>query len=217
MAISAHFEELSQPADTAREPRRKLLLEARGATASGEAGVLVHNISATGLLLESAAALAADDPIEIELPQAGATSAKVVWTSGRLAGCQFDAPISAAALSAAQLRSAATPGIELAGAVPDEAFAAQLQRLRRERGLTLAQVAAQLGVSKPTVWAWERGKAHPVESRLDALAAALGVTREALLPARAAPALRALLAQCREQIASAVGTLPANVRIMIEL
>lgn len=221
MAIAAHFEDLphSSPESvgTPRELRRKLLLEAQGSTASGAAAVQVHNISATGLLLESAAVLAAGERIEIELPQAGATGARVVWTSGRLAGCQFDAPISAAALSAAQLRGAASPEVDLAGPATAEGLAAQLQRLRRQRGLTLAQVAAQLGVSKPTVWAWERGKAQPVESRLDALAEALGVTREELLPGRTAPALRTLLAQCRDRIAGAVGTTPANVRIMIEL
>ena len=57
MAVAGHLEETSGGA--AREPRRKLLLEAAGATAAGEAtGVLVHNISATGLLLESPVALA---------------------------------------------------------------------------------------------------------------------------------------------------------------
>lgn len=220
MAISAHFEDLPQSGITPRDQRRKLLLEARGSTASGAAAVLVHNISTTGLLLESDAALADGEAIEIELPHAGGTRARVVWTSGRLAGCQFDSPISPAALSAAQLQSAAAPQADLAAsahALPDEVLGVQLQRLRKARGLTLAQVAQLLGVSKPTVWAWERGKAHPVESRLEALAEALGVTREELLPGRTAPALRTLLARCRDQIASAVGTSPTNVRIMIEL
>ena len=220
MAITAQFEDLPQSGPTPRAARRKLLLEAQGSTAAGPAAVLVHNVSATGLLLESGAALAPGESIEIELPEAGATAARVVWTSGRLAGCQFDAPISAASLSAAQLKGIISAEIGLAGPVqayPDADFGSLLQRLRKARGLTLAQIAVQLGVSKPTVWAWERGKAHPVESRLDALAAALDVTRDELQPARTAPAISALLAQCRDQIAQAVGTSPAHVRIMIEL
>lgn len=220
MAITAHFEDLPRSGPTPREPRRKLLLEAQGSTAAGPATVLVHNVSATGLLLESGASLTAGERIEIDLPEAGVASARVVWTSGRLAGCQFDAPISSASHSAAQLKGLAAAELGMAGpmqALPEADFGALLQRLRKARGLTLAQVAVQLGVSKPTVWAWERGKAHPIESRLDALAAALDVTREELQPARTAPAISALLAQCRDQIAQAVGTSSAHVRIMIEL
>lgn len=56
-----------------------------------------------------------------------------------------------------------------------ETFSAQLRRLREERGLSLAQIAGPLGVSKPTVWAWENGKANPLASRIGALAAILGV------------------------------------------
>ena len=100
---------------------------------------------------------------------------------------------------------------------PDD-LPARLQRLRKERGLTLAQVAGQLGVSKPTVWAWERGRARPIEERVDALAEALGVTRgELMATGETSLALRELLARSREQIAAAFGTRPENVRIMIEL
>ena len=46
----------------------------------------------------------------------------------------------------------------------------RLNHLRRERGMTLAQVASALGVSKPTVWAWEKGKARPLPERIAAIA-----------------------------------------------
>src|SRR3546814_1282992 len=68
--------------------------------------VLVHNISESGLLLESDAAIAVGDRIEIDLPHAGESPATVVWVSDRLVGCRFDTAISPATLSAAQLSTA---------------------------------------------------------------------------------------------------------------
>lgn len=220
MAIAAQFEELPGLAGKPREPRRKLRLEAQGALASGTAtSVLVHNISATGLLIESAMPLSIGEQIDVDLPHAGLTSAKVVWTSGRLFGCEFGAPVSSAALSAAELRSTVRPETGTAAQPEphaDESFGARLHRLRKERGLTLSQIADRLGVSKPTVWAWERGKARPVASRLEALADILGLPRSELLPRQSMPGVQDLLARSREQIAEALGTSPDKIRILIE-
>ncbi|OCC25086.1 XRE family transcriptional regulator [Croceicoccus estronivorus] len=221
MAIAAHFEETAAGGSKARASRRKLLLEAQGALASGDsASVLVHNISATGLLLESRIPLAIDEAITVDLPESEATPAKVVWTSGHLFGCRFDTPISAAVLSAAELRSAVDADVTFTmreETVSNESFGVRLQRLRKERGLTLAQVAEELGVSKPTVWAWEQGRARPVDSRVQTLADVLGVGRAELLAGHDTAELRDLLARSKEQIAVAFHTNPDNVRIMIEL
>lgn len=220
MVIAAYFEE-TKGAGKPRDPRRKLSLKANSARASGEAAsVSIHDISASGLLLESKVALVVDEKIDIDLPHAGVTSAKVIWNSGDLFGCRFDAPISTATLSAAQLSSAVHQPIAAAPpkpAIPDESFGVRLHRLRNDKGLTLSQIATQLGVSKPTVWAWEQGKARPVDSRIEALAATLGVPASELVPGRDSPALRDLLARAREQIASSFGISPDKVRIMIDL
>lgn len=223
MAITAHFEESAAPAGKARARRRTLQLEAQGSRASGSAtAVQVHNISATGLLIESGAGLEIGEVIVVDLPQAGATPATVIWSSGGLFGCEFDAPLSTAVLSAVELRSAITVPIagrttEIGEGTSDESFGLRLQRLRKERGLTQAQVATEMGVSKPTVWAWEQGRARPVESRIGTLAEVLGVDRASLLAGPDISALSELLARSREQIAVAFGTNPENVRIMIEL
>lgn len=220
MVITAYFEE-AKSAGKPRAPRRKLSLETSSARSSGEAAsVSVHDISASGLLLESKVALVVDEKIDIELPHAGVTPAKVVWNSGDLFGCQFDTPISTATLSAAQLRSAVHQTVEVIpvkAVVPDESFGVRLHRLRTEKNLTLSQIATQLGVSKPTVWAWEQGKARPVDSRIEALAATLGVPASELVPGRDSPALREMLSRAREQISSAFGISPDKVRIMIDL
>ena len=219
MAYAAHWEDAS--ADQRRdEARRTLRLEAEGVTGDGErAEVLVHNLSEGGLLLETAATLSVGEEIDIELPHVGTTPAMARWQSGRLFGCEFIAPLPAAALSAAQLRSvpagAAQPG---ASALPDAGFPARLQRLRKARGLTLAQVAEALGVSKPTVWAWEQGRSRPVESRLASLIEALGVSRSELFPENGAPdGLDRLIERVRDEVAAAARTAPDRVRIMVEL
>lgn len=224
MAVAAHLDETPQTGRSgarARDPRRELRLETAGETASGtETNVLIHNVSTTGLLLESQVALTDGEAIDIALPLAGMTRAHVVWASGNLYGCRFDTPIAQGTLSAAQLRSAVSAGFDLGGRrdlVPDEGFAARLHRLRAAAGLTMAALAQQLGVSKPTVWAWEQGKARPVGARIEALAAALGVPENELVAGQDDAAVRDLLERARQQIARAVGTSAERIRISIEL
>ena len=53
-----------------------------------------------------------------------------------------------------------------------------LRRLRGEAGLTVAQLAAQGGVSTGTIKRWEAGSGLPVRAPLTGLAAALGVPVE---------------------------------------
>jgi transcriptional regulator with XRE-family HTH domain len=221
MAIAAHLGEAAA-ASQRRQPRRQLRLAAQGQTATGgSTDVLIHNVSANGLLLESTTELAVGERIEIDLPHARATGASVIWSSGVLYGCQFDVPISVATLSAAQLRGTAPPTGDVETAetapTPDESLGARLNRLRKASGLTLDRLAAELGVSKPTVWAWERGKARPNPGRLEDLARALGVPASEVTGEGASRVGAELLARSREQIAAAFGTSPDRVRIMIEL
>jgi DNA-binding XRE family transcriptional regulator len=224
MVIAAHFDRSPHDGGKVRDPRRMLRLEARGLTASGDAArVLVHNISASGLLLESEVGLEPNERIDVDLPQAGTIPARVIWASGSYYGCQFEAAISTAVLSATQLRSETPGSAALAGAAGDlrapagGSFGAKLQRLRKDRGLTQAALAEQLGVSKPTVWAWEQGKARPVESRMDALAQALDVPAAELLIGSDSAFLGDLLARAKGQIAGALGVSPNQVRIVVAL
>lgn len=221
MTIVAHLEDGSEAGARPRDPRRKLRFAARGDLPSGAfAEILVHNISATGLLLETEASLLVDERITIELPQAGATQARVVWTSGSFFGCQFHTPITAAALSAAQLRAVAGDSAQpTPGGRPDTdvSFGARLQRLRKLRGISQSHVASQLGVSKPTVWAWEHDKARPIDARIADLAEVLGVTSAELISGDGAPIADDIVSRSRERIASAYGTSPDKVEIWVKL
>jgi transcriptional regulator with XRE-family HTH domain len=217
VAIPAHFEQAA--VDDRRAPRGKLWLDTQGTSASGKTSdVLVHNISPTGLLIECSAQFSPGETIEIELPQVGGTAATVVWTSGRLCGCQFDQPISDAALGAARLSSVVDDGVDLSPPqLPSEPFGSRLERLRKARGLTLAQVAAQLDVSKPTVWAWEKERARPLDDRMEDLAHVLGVPSSDLVTGQDSAAVQSVVARCRDEIARACGASPDKIRISIEL
>lgn len=219
MPIPAQMIQQLDPPDDRGAGRRRLLLEMLGELGSGETrAVTVHNISTTGLLIECPDPLAMGETIDIDLPQAGTAAARVVWESERFFGCEFVAPISAAELGAALLQSVPVRADNEPSRLPgDESFAARLRRLRREARLTLAQVATKLGVSKPTVWAWEQGKARPVEGRIDALARVLGVPASELIPGSSSPALADILSRARNGIAAQLGTNPDKIKIMVEL
>jgi DNA-binding transcriptional regulator YiaG len=220
MPIAAHFEELTADAKRPRAPRRRLLLSAAAATPSGQtSSVLIHNVSASGLLIETRAALLESDRFDIVLPELGPTATFVVWNSGNLFGCRFAVPLGAAVLSSLQLRADAAPPREPTPLSPSqtETLPVRLARLRKQQGLTLESLAELVGVSKPTVWAWEQGKSRPTPDRLAKLAARLGVVEEDLLTGRNHDALAQALANAREQVAGAFGVDPARVKVMIEL
>lgn len=230
MPIAAHFE--VEDSDTGfadgkrRAERRRLLLETQGALASGgETQVILHNVSESGALLESRVELEIGESLEIELPEIPQARARVIWASGQLYGCAFDVRVPTATLSAVQLRGAVRADLGLEpmpvpvgpNPIGGESLGERLHRLRKLRGLTQGELANRLGVSKPTVWAWEQGRARPIEDRIEAIAEALGVESGDLRPTRTVPGLADLIARCRDQIATAMETAPEKVRIMVEL
>lgn len=203
-----------------RSARRNLPLLVQGRTSTDTpVGVQIYNISETGLLIECDADLAAGDRIQIDLPHAGTVWAKTVWTSGLLVGCQFDAPVSSATLSAAQLQSAASPHLNMGedSPRPTDHFGARLQRFRVRKGLSQMDIAAHLGVSAPSISGWEKGRTRPKHARLDALADLLGVSLAELLDEPEPEDIHALIDRSRDQIARAMGTTSDKVRITVEL
>lgn len=218
MAISGYFLPAAPGDDDRGSARRKLSLPAEGRQ-NGDTGirVLIHNISETGLLLESDVDLSPGDRIEIDLPHAGDISAAVVWVSDRLFGCRFDVPVSPATLSAAQLRSAVTHDEDDTSPPGDDTFGTRLQRLRVRAGLNQADVADRMSVSAPAVSGWEKGRARPKHGRMAALAEILGVQTAELLGDHAPEELHDLVDRSRRQIALAMGTSEDKVRIIIEL
>ena len=222
MAIAAHFEDYTHDKPGDRAPRRQLRLEAAALTPSGMATqVLIHNVSESGLLIETSAILAEGERFDVVLPDAGPTAALVVWHSVNFYGCRFAEPLNAGELDALQRRSDAAPqgepDLPLSPSAQVETLPVRLARLRKQQGLTLDMLAELVGVSKPTVWAWERGKARPTAERIAALAAQLGVSEDDLRTGRDIDALEQALAAAREQVAAAFGVDQARVKIIIEV
>lgn len=110
MALQNQFASIETSTDSRGRLRRKLLLEVDASTPAREAyRTVVRNLSETGLLIETTAALALGDLIEVDLPRAGAAAATVMWNSDRLFGCNFAEDLSAGAVSAALLQAASQP------------------------------------------------------------------------------------------------------------
>ncbi|NVE95019.1 helix-turn-helix domain-containing protein [Altererythrobacter lutimaris] len=220
MPAKGHLENRG-PMDARGAERRELQLEARGKLESGvQANLSVHNISTSGMLIETAEELRVGEQLLVHLPEAGEVSAEVVWSSDRLFGCKFAQAISAGSLAASQLRGDPLAPLGL-GATQSKlggvAFGKRLEQLRKARSMTLSDVAERLGVSKPTVWAWEKGKAKPIEDRFPALARVLGIEQDELLGMASPSGGQEALEEARAMIADAFGVTSDKIRVMIEL
>ena len=168
------------------EARRHLLF---ATTARGENGdnqpVLVRDISARGLLLETEEGVTLDKVIAIGLPEAGDVEAHVIWQGDKLAGCRLDNHLSQATIDAVREKGEAAhaeqperSGEEFDAPVQRTAartLAARLKQLRLSRDLTRAELAERSGISTPSIWAWETGRTVPRLGSLETLAKGLGV------------------------------------------
>lgn len=101
-----------------------------------------------------------------------------------------------------------------------ETLGQRLMRLRLSLGLTQTLMAQRLGVTVATISYWEHDRSRPKAARLRSLALLLGITVPELLgpeiPQDTA-SLPLLIARMRSEIASAAGTSPSKVRIVIEM
>lgn len=220
MAIAGRIDPTPTPGS--RAERRSLRLEVTGELNGSRANVTVHNISESGLLVETDQVLPVGEWFNLTLPEAGTVEAEVIWVSGDLHGCRFAAPLSRAALSASQLRGVVAPPIARPDAAPATApvgptLGRRIAAARQARGLTLGHVASALGVSRPTVWAWEQDRARPAPRRLAPLAECLGVAESALAGQEQDSTVTLVVEEARARIATVAGTLPERVRILIEL
>lgn len=222
MTVSAWLREGAASEHRPRDARLHVSLEATGTSGTGApVPVSILNLSATGMLLETSHPVPIDEILTVDLPRAPDTRAAVVWSSGQLHGCRFAKPLGKATLSAAQLQSAVGAGG--IGALPpapsrhEEPLEVRLRRLRKARGLTLDELAKQLDVSKPTVWAWEQARSTPSPDRFDRIAQVLGTTPAELRSGRSEDVAAGVIERSRRRIAEAYGVSAESVRIMIEL
>jgi hypothetical protein len=106
MALAARLEHGASEIDRRNSDRRTLRLRVPGSTTSASGvDVLVHDISRSGLLMETKVNLALGTIIDIDFPEIGLQTATVMWERDRYFGCEFQTPLSKAGLSAALLKS----------------------------------------------------------------------------------------------------------------
>lgn len=120
--LTAYIDTARAAANERGAARRNLRLEVQGTTPAGRASnVLIHNMSETGLLIETAAPLTIGDGLEVLLPEAGALPAVVVWVGRGFFGCRFEKRVPTATVSAALLRAPGLPS-PADDLVPEESY-----------------------------------------------------------------------------------------------
>lgn len=87
------------------DERRALRLSASVSSSDVWTQVLIHDMSETGLMFETAASLAIGEIVAVELPLITQTEARVVWQKENSFGCEFLTPISPTAVTAALLQA----------------------------------------------------------------------------------------------------------------
>lgn len=104
--IAAALQTVEGLDENRRQQRRRLSLNVSTRAPDGSVqDVVIHDISIGGLLLESKIQLSQGEALKVELPDAPATIARVMWSSGRFYGCQFDRPIATSTVAASLLQS----------------------------------------------------------------------------------------------------------------
>jgi hypothetical protein len=104
--------------DSRAAGRRALALNGRVLAGGQVLQAVIHNLSSTGMLIETSTDLAGETGLDIEIPEAGVVRAEIAWQSETFFGCQFVQPLPRAAVSAALLRS---PTVRLSTVAPSVA------------------------------------------------------------------------------------------------
>lgn len=216
---------LDQLNDDRMKLRHEVYLEIGGSDSNGRPyHFKLRNVSATGLLVESEQDFRIDEVLSFTLPETGVRDARVAWKSEGLFGCEFSEQLTEGSVAALRLKGQPSKEgclnkLQVVLPPKTEPLNELLARLRREAGLTLGDVATALNVSKPTVWAWERGKSRPLPERLEAISKLYDIAAEYLRDGlgQDEDSARLVIEECRIRIAKACKTDPSAVRLMIEL
>ncbi|HKR91200.1 helix-turn-helix domain-containing protein [Novosphingobium sp.] len=237
MTIMGQINVRSRTGILSGQPTRKLSLEGSAASfkGGGEA-VHVNNISRTGMLLETSAPLSVGEPLHLLLPEGSTCTAIVVWANETVYACEFDKTLTSATISQIQLQSAPIAHVMRANGSSrtrgrgGEALGERIRRLRRERGFSMVHFASCVGVSKPTLWKWEKGAVFPRQDMIGVIARTLGVPEKELIYGEdavqaghgqpLASGTFALpdkaIADKKSELALIMGISPERIRILIE-
>jgi hypothetical protein len=155
MSLLAIFEETGGRSERRARTRRTLRLAATANHAeSRESAATIHDLSESGMLLETSASLGPGEQFQIFLPLAGPVDTVVVWNSGNFYGCQFGDAVPTAAVSAALLKS--VPGNAEAASVADRDLLAhlhdlnvQVEQMGRQLDGTIEELQSERNAARP--------------------------------------------------------------------
>ena len=154
MSLLAQFEATGVADERRSSERRPLRLTITASLPeSPDLAVTIHDLSETGLLLETLVPLEAGQLFEIFLPLAGAVETKVVWSSHHFHGCHFGKRVPRAAVSAALLQSAPKDEAPEARRPPEDVLS-QLRDLNariEQVGQDLDRTIEQLSLNRPGI------------------------------------------------------------------
>jgi transcriptional regulator with XRE-family HTH domain len=223
MVIQAQLNRRRQSRDQRSDIRRKMRLVAAGKTIAGQSGdVLIHDLSTSGLLVQTDVPLTIGEDIEVVLPRTGARQVEVVWKSGTYFGCRFLQPVPPAAVSAALLLSMperTAPANDQPEAATPADFGARLTVLRVGKGWSLETLAERLGVSRQAVWYWETGQRLPRAEHFERIAEVFEVQQQELIqpaPRTVSASQSGLVEELKREVARRNGVTEDKVKIVVE-
>jgi hypothetical protein len=106
MALLAEFsQDEGQGVDRRAVVRRRLVFESVLTATRPQSKIVVFDLSEAGLMLHCPEKLDVGETFTVELPEAGAVEARVMWKRNTLHGCAFLSPVSRAMISAVLLKA----------------------------------------------------------------------------------------------------------------
>jgi hypothetical protein len=107
LALLAKLTDIQSRSERRKALRRTLRLVAPMTYAEDADGVVILDLSSTGMMIETAIPLQVGDTIDVELPRTEPQDALVVWQRKTYFGCKFVRPVPQVVVNAALLLSPA--------------------------------------------------------------------------------------------------------------
>jgi hypothetical protein len=155
MSLLAIFEETGERDERRARNRRTLRLTAiANLSESRQSAATIHDLSESGMLLETSTSLGPGEQFQIILPLAGPVDTVVVWNSGHFYGCQFGEAVPTAAVSAALLKSV-PPDTDPASITGDDPLSQlrdlnnQVEQIGRQLDGAIEELESERNASRP--------------------------------------------------------------------
>ena len=189
-----------------------------------KAEAVLLDISQNGCLFISDASFAIGQEITVRLGEpVEPIRGSVAWQGHGFYGCHFALPLSQACLDA--LRVKGLPRGMLAGEDYSRVTVGEkLAAARKSIGCSATQLAQELKVSRPTLWAWETGRTEPSHDNLDRVEKWIESTekprRSTVRSDRSSQievsTLESLVERHRTELANELSIQPERIKISIE-